>query len=49
MKKNGQATISFGMVFSIIMIIIFISFAFYAIQKFLDLQNSAQVGKFGSD
>ena len=49
MKRGGQATISFGMVFSIIMIIIFISFAFYAIQKFLDLQNSAQVGKFGSD
>lgn len=47
--KRGQATISFGMIFSIIMIIIFISAAFYAIQKFLDLQNSAQVGKFGSD
>ncbi len=47
--KRGQATISFGMIFSIIMIIIFISVAFYAIQKFLDLQNSAQVGKFGSD
>ncbi len=41
--------LSFGMIFSIILIIIFISFSFYAIQKFLDIQNSVQVGKFAND
>ena len=44
--KRGQMKLSFGMIFSIILIIIFISFAFYAIQKFLSIQNSVQVGKF---
>lgn len=47
--KMGQINLSFGMIFSIILIIIFISFAFYAIMKFLDIQNSAQIGKFISD
>ena len=47
--KRGQMKLSFGMIFSIILIIIFISFAFFAIQKFLDIQNSVQVGKFGND
>ena len=41
--------LSFGMIFSIILIIVFISFAFFAIQKFLDIQNSVQVGKFTND
>ena len=41
--------LSFGMIFSIIMIIIFFMFAFYAIQKFLSIQNVAQAGKFVSD
>lgn len=40
---------SFGMIFSIILIIIFISFAFYAIMKFLDIQKQVQVGKFQGD
>ena|SRR3989338_884383 len=48
-NKKGDMNLSFGMIFSIILIVIFISFAFYAIQKFLDIQNSAQVGKFSSD
>lgn len=48
-KKRGQMKLSFGMIFSIILIIIFISFAFYAIQKFLSIQNSVQVGKFTND
>ena len=38
--------LSFGMIFSIILIIIFISFAFYAIQKFIGIQKSIQVGQF---
>jgi hypothetical protein len=34
------------MIFSIILIIIFIAFAFYAIQKFLGLQDSIKVNTF---
>jgi len=41
--------LSFGMIFSIILIVIFISFAFFAINKFLDIQNSVQIGKFTND
>lgn len=41
--------LSFGMIFSIILIIVFIAFAFYAIQKFLELQRSAQIGLFVND
>lgn len=46
---KGQMNISFGMIFSIILIIIFLAFGFYAITKFLDLQKSIQVEKFLSD
>ncbi len=46
MGKRGQMQLSFGVIFSIILIIIFISFAFYAITKFLDLQGSVKVGQF---
>lgn len=49
MRKTGDMKISFGMIFSIILIVIFISFAFYAIQKFLGIQRSAQIGKFTDD
>lgn len=38
--------LSFGMIFSIILIIVFISFAFYAIQKFLWIQDAVKVGQF---
>ena len=48
-KNRGQLNLSFGMIFSIIMIVLFISVAFYAIQKFLGLQSSTQVAKFASD
>lgn len=44
--KRGQMKISFGMIFSIILIIIFLIIAFYAIQKFLDLQQNVQVNQF---
>ena len=47
-RKKGDMNISFGMIFSIIMIIIFVTFAFYAIQKFLGFSNSAQAGQFTS-
>jgi hypothetical protein len=48
-NRSGQLNISFGMIFSIILIIIFLAFGFYAIKKFLDLQSSVQIEKFLSD
>jgi len=45
-NKRGQMKLSFGMIFSIILIVIFIAFAFYAIQKFLGIQNTVKVGQF---
>ncbi|MDD5699726.1 MAG: hypothetical protein PHH00_00840 [Candidatus Nanoarchaeia archaeon] len=47
--KKAQIHISFGMIFSIIMIIIFIGFAIFAIQKFLGIQRSIQTTKFYDD
>jgi hypothetical protein len=48
-KKRGQSQISFGMIFSILLIIFFIAFAIYGIVKFLEVQRLAQVGKFKID
>lgn len=45
-SKRGQMKLSFGMIFSIILIIIFVSFAFFAVKKFLEIGNTAQVAKF---
>lgn len=47
--KNGQIKLSFGMIFSIILIIVFLAFAFYAIKTFLGMQNTIQTEKFLSD
>jgi hypothetical protein len=47
--KKGQIKLSFGMIFSIILIIVFLAFAFYAIKTLLGIQNAAQTGKFISD
>lgn len=44
--KLGQTQISFGMIFSVILIIVFIAFAVYGIIKFLDVQKFAQVESF---
>jgi len=41
--------ISFGMIFSVILIILFIAFAVYGISKFLPLSRLAQVESFKSD
>lgn len=49
LKNNGQMAMSFGMIFSIILIIIFLVFAFYGIKKFLDLQKEVQVKSFIND
>lgn len=48
-NKKAQLKLSFGMIFSIILIIIFISFAIYGISKFLKLQKTVQVKKFSDD
>jgi len=44
--KTGQMKLSFGMIFSIILIIIFIAFAFYGIKNFLELQDSVKTAQF---
>lgn len=44
--KRGQLKLSFGMIFSIILIIAFLVFAFYAIRFFLGVNDTAKVGTF---
>ena len=45
-NKRGQTEMSFGMIFSIILVIVFLGFAFYAIKTFLAFQDSAKAGRF---
>lgn len=47
--KKAQIKLSFGMIFSIILIIIFLAFAFYAIKIFLGIQDDVQMKKFIND
>lgn len=49
--KRGQGVMSlpFGMIFSIILIIIFVVIAFYVIKNWLDLQKCTKVGLFYDD
>jgi hypothetical protein len=46
---SGQTQISFGMIFSVILIIAFIAFAVYGITKFLCVNKVGQVERFKSD
>ena len=48
-SKRSQIAMSFGMIFSIILIVFFIVFAFYGINKFLDLQKDVQIKSFIND
>jgi len=48
-KKRGQMNISFGMIFSILLIVFFIAFAFYGIKKFLGFQDTIKIEKFLDD
>jgi hypothetical protein len=48
-NRFGQLNISFGMIFSIILIIIFLGFGFYAIKTFMELQGSVQIEAFTKD
>ena len=47
--KKGQMELSFGMIFSIILIIVFLVFAFMGIQKFIGIGNQATNLKFTED
>jgi hypothetical protein len=47
--NKGQFELSFGMMFSIILIIVFLAAGFYGIKMFLDFQNNIKVGQFSSD
>jgi hypothetical protein len=46
MKKRGSIELSFGMIFSIILVIVFIAVAIYGIKKFLDFQNDLKISQF---
>ncbi len=48
-NKRGQIQLSLGMVFSILLIIVFIAFAFYVITKFLSLQDSVKISQFSDN
>ena len=45
-NRRGQMEISFGMIFSVILVIFFLAFGFYAITKFIEMQQSVQVENF---
>jgi hypothetical protein len=49
LDKRGQMKLSFGMIFSIILILAFLAFTVYAVQKFLGIQRSIQIAAFGDD
>lgn len=44
--KRAQMKLSFGMMFSVILIIIFLAFTFYAIKTLLGMNDAVTVGKF---
>ena len=48
-SKEGQVKLSFGMIFSVILIIIFIAFAFYAIRVFMGIGDTFSAGKFSDE
>ena len=47
--KKGAIELSFGMIFSLILIIVFLAFGFYAITKFIALQKTIQIENFLRD
>ena len=48
-QSRGQMQISFGMIFSIILIVFFLAFAFFGIRAFLGVQGSGETAKFLND
>jgi len=49
MKKRGQLDLSFGLIFSVILIVAFLGFAIYAIASFLGMKDKIETGKFLED
>ena len=47
-NRRGQMQLSFGMIFSIILIIVFVGFAVYVIFNFIDVGDEAQIAKFSN-
>jgi|SRR3989344_4212698 len=45
-SKRSEMQLSFGMIFSIILIVAFLAFGFYAIRGFLGVQDAAKIGQF---
>jgi len=45
-NKRGQMKLSFGMIFSIVLIIVFVAFTFFAVKTMLSTGLTAQVGQF---
>ncbi len=45
-NNKGQMKISFGMIFSLLIIIVIVAFAFFGIKKFIEVQNATTVGQF---
>jgi uncharacterized protein (UPF0333 family) len=45
-NSRAQMQISFGMIFSILLIIVFVVFAFFGIKKFLEVQDKIVVKNF---
>ncbi len=48
-RTKGAMELSFGMIFSIILIIAFVAFTFFVVKKFLDFKDTSMIGKFGSE
>jgi hypothetical protein len=48
-NKKGQMKISFGLIFSIILIILFLTFAFFGMKKFFFTQDKLKAGKLMHD
>jgi len=49
MNKRGAMELSFGMIFAIILIAVFIVFAFFGIKKFLIIQEQVKYRQFTED
>lgn len=48
-SKRAQMQLSFGMIFSIILIIVFLAFTIFAITKLMGIQRTFQAGTFVND
>lgn len=48
-NKRGEINLSFGMIFSIILIVAFLAFGFFGIKQFLKMQTEIQIKLFIKD